>query len=119
MTGCVQWRCSFKSPPNAFFIAPVVVVKTCVFTVGRCTMFSPMKRLGIENPFGYTSFKHKNFFVRSPTASRTSSHSSPSYRCTLRSPCARTTSTCLFSRSPRCASMTTVRLWQACSRSVE
>ena len=52
MTGCVQCRCSFSRPPNAFFIAPVVVVKTWVFTVGRWMMFSPMKRLGIMKPFG-------------------------------------------------------------------
>ena len=52
ITGCVQWRCSFSSPPNAFFIAPVVVVKTCVFTVGRWMMFSPMKRFGIMKPSG-------------------------------------------------------------------
>ena len=39
-------------PPKAFFIAPVVVVKMCVLTVGRWMMFSPMKRFGIENPFG-------------------------------------------------------------------
>ena len=30
----------------------------------------------------------------------------------MRRPCALTTSICLFSRSPRCASITTVRLWQ-------
>src|SRR4029453_5437433 len=35
----------------------------------------------------------------------------------LRSPCAVTTSICLFSRSPRCASITTVRLWHAWMRS--
>ena len=52
MTGCVQCRCSFSRPPNAFFIAPVVVVNTCVFTVGRWMMFSPMKRFGIMKPFG-------------------------------------------------------------------
>ena len=52
MTGCVQCRRSFSSPPNAFFIAPVVVVKTCVFTVGRWMMFSPMNRRGIMNPSG-------------------------------------------------------------------
>ena len=52
MTGCVQWRCSFSSPPKAFFIAPVVVVKTCVLIVGRCTMFSPMKRFGIMKALG-------------------------------------------------------------------
>ncbi len=52
ITGCVQWRCSFSSPPNAFFIAPVVVVKTWVLTVGRWMMFSPMKRFGIMKPFG-------------------------------------------------------------------
>ncbi len=52
MTGWVQWRCSLSRPPKAFFIAPVVVVKTCVLTVGRWMMFSPMKRLGIEKPFG-------------------------------------------------------------------
>ena len=52
MTGWVQWRCSLRSPPKAFFIAPVVVVKMWFFTVGRWMMFSPMKRLGISNPFG-------------------------------------------------------------------
>ena len=39
ITGCVQCRFSLSSPPKAFFIAPVVVVKTCVFTVGRWMMF--------------------------------------------------------------------------------
>jgi hypothetical protein len=52
MTGCVQCRRSLSSPPNAFFIAPVVVVKMCVLTVGRWMMFSPMNRLGIMNPSG-------------------------------------------------------------------
>ena len=52
ITGCVQWRCSLSSPPKAFFIAPVVVVKTCVLTVGRWMMFSPMNRFGIMKPFG-------------------------------------------------------------------
>ena len=32
-------------------------------------MFSPMKRFGIEKPFGKTSFRQRNFFRRSPTAS--------------------------------------------------
>ena len=50
MTGCVQWRFSFSRPPNAFFMAPVVVVKTWVFTVGKWMMFSPMNRFGIMNP---------------------------------------------------------------------
>ncbi len=52
ITGWVQWRCSFRSPPQAFFMAPVVVVKTWVLTVGKWMMFSPMKRLGMENPLG-------------------------------------------------------------------
>ena len=52
MTGCVQWRRSLSRPPNAFFIAPVVVVKMCVLTVGRWMMFSPMKRFGIMKPSG-------------------------------------------------------------------
>ncbi len=52
MTGWVQWRRSLSSPPKAFFMAPVVVVKTWVFTVGRCRMFSPMNRRGIMNPSG-------------------------------------------------------------------
>ena len=52
ITGCVQCRCSLSRPPKAFFIAPVVVVKMCVFTVGRWMMFSPMNRRGIMNPFG-------------------------------------------------------------------
>ena len=52
ITGCVQWRRSLSRPPKAFFIAPVVVVKTCVLTVGRWMMFSPMKRFGIMKPFG-------------------------------------------------------------------
>ncbi len=69
ITGWVQCRRSFSSPPNAFFIAPVVVVKTWVFTVGRWMMFSPMNRRGIMNPSGYTSLRHRNFLVRSPTAS--------------------------------------------------
>jgi hypothetical protein len=52
MTGWVQWRRSLRRPPKAFFMAPVVVVKTWVFTVGRWRMFSPMKRFGIEKPSG-------------------------------------------------------------------
>ena len=52
ITGWVQWRRSLSSPPKAFFMAPVVVVNTCVFTVGRWMMFSPMNRLGIEKPSG-------------------------------------------------------------------
>ena len=64
------------------------------------------------NPSGYTWFRQMKRSARSPTASRTGIHSSPSYRWTLRRPCASVTVTCLFSRSPRCASMTTVRLWQ-------
>ena len=52
MTGCVQCRRSLSRPPNAFFIAPVVVVKTWVFTVGRWTMFSPRKRRGIVEAVG-------------------------------------------------------------------
>ena len=52
ITGWVQCRFSFSSPPNAFFIAPVVVVKTCVFTVGRWRMFSPMNRLRDHEPVG-------------------------------------------------------------------
>ena len=63
MTGCVQCRRSFSSPPNAFFIAPVVVVNTCVFTVGRWMMFSPMKRRGIMNPSGRRRSSTRNFFV--------------------------------------------------------
>lgn len=38
------------SPPNAFFIAPVIVVWPCVFIVGRCIMFFPMKSSGIWWP---------------------------------------------------------------------
>ncbi len=52
ITGWVQCRRSLSRPPNAFFIAPVVVVKTWVFTVGRWMMFSPMNRLGIRKPCG-------------------------------------------------------------------
>ena len=52
ITGCVQWRRSLSSPPNAFFIAPVVVVNTCVLIVGRWMMFSPMNRFGIMKPSG-------------------------------------------------------------------
>ena len=47
MAECVQWRLWFSKPPNAFFIAPVMVVKTWVFMVGRWTMFLPMKVSGI------------------------------------------------------------------------
>ncbi len=52
ITGCVQWRRSLSRPPKAFFIAPVVVVKMWVLTVGRWMMFSPMNRRGIMNPSG-------------------------------------------------------------------
>ena len=52
ITGWVQWRRSLSRPPKAFFIAPVVVVKTCVLTVGRWMMFSPMNRRGMWKPFG-------------------------------------------------------------------
>ena len=36
MTGCVQCRRSFSSPPNAFFIAPVVVLPGEDELLARC-----------------------------------------------------------------------------------
>ncbi len=52
MTECVQWRLRFRSPPKAFFIAPVMVVKTCVFIVGRWMMFLPKNISGTWKPSG-------------------------------------------------------------------
>ncbi len=88
-----------------------------VLIVGRWMMFSPTNLFGIMKPSGYTSPRQMKESARSPTASRIGIHSSSSYRCTFLSPWASTTSTCLFSRSPSRASITTVRLWQAWMRS--
>jgi len=41
MTACVQCRLRPSRPPKAFFIAPVIVVKTWVFTVGNWMMLRP------------------------------------------------------------------------------
>ncbi len=50
MTECVQCRLKCSSPPKAFFIAPVMVVNTWVFTVGSWMMFLPTRNLGIRMP---------------------------------------------------------------------
>ncbi len=52
ITLCVQCRFRCSNPPNAFFIAPVISVKTCVFRVGRWTMLAPIRLLGIMSPSG-------------------------------------------------------------------
>ena len=52
ITLCVQWRFRWSSPPKAFFIAPVISVKTWVLSVGRWMMFAPIRDLGIMSPSG-------------------------------------------------------------------
>jgi len=41
-----------SKPPKPFFIAPVIVVNTCVFTVGKWTTFLPNSTSGISIPSG-------------------------------------------------------------------
>ncbi len=52
MTECVQCRLLLRRPPKAFFMAPVMVVKTWVLRVGRWTMLVPRNISGISIPSG-------------------------------------------------------------------
>ena len=50
ITAWVQCRFRFRRPPKAFFIDPVVPVKTWVFTVGMWMTFLPIRSRGIWMP---------------------------------------------------------------------
>ena len=60
ITPWVQWRFSLSRPPNAFFIAPVITVKTWVFTVGRWMMFLSKKYSGMQDALGEDPVQHQH-----------------------------------------------------------
>ena len=57
MTEWVQWRRRLRRPPKAFFMAPVMVVKTWVLRVGSWMMLLPGKLAGMVRPSGKMSWR--------------------------------------------------------------
>ena len=94
------WKRASWSTLHLYIIGGAVFLLSLIFTVGvmltlimaklgfailfslapifvPCLMFSPTKRAGMLNPFGYTSRRQRNSSVKSPTASSIDIHSSP------------------------------------------